>query len=62
MPKMVHFGEFLEKSEACGQTVLPDMSLLIGQKLKENAKIKNLNATLWVIFKQCSGEASSIFL
>ena len=46
MPKMVHFGEFLEKSEACGQTVLPDRSLLIGQKLKENAKIKNLNATL----------------
>ena len=25
----------------CGQTVLPDMSLLIGQKLVENAKIQN---------------------
>ena len=28
------------KPEACGQTVLPDRSLLIGQKLVENAKIK----------------------
>ena len=28
------------KPEACGQTVLPDMSLLIGQKLVENAKIE----------------------
>ena len=36
---MVHFGECL-KTEACGQTVLPDMSVLIGQKLVENAKIK----------------------
>ena len=28
------------KPEACGQTVLPDMSFLKGQKLVENAKIK----------------------
>ena len=28
------------KPEACGQTVLPDMSVLIGQKLVENAKIR----------------------
>ena len=34
-------GDFL-KPEACGQTVLPDMSILIGQKLveMENAEIK----------------------
>ena len=35
-------GPFLArfwKPEACGQTVLPDRSLLIGQKLVENAKI-----------------------
>ena len=38
---MVHFGEFL-KPEACGQTVLPDRSVLIGQKLAENS-----NATFW---------------
>ena len=31
------------KSEACGQTELPDRSTLIGQKLVENAKIKKFN-------------------
>ena len=36
---MIQFGEFL-KPEACGQTVLPDRSGLIGQKLVENAKIQ----------------------
>ena len=36
MPKMVNFL----KTEACGQTVLPDRSVLIGQKLVENAKIQ----------------------
>ena len=35
------FGESL-KSEACGQTVLPDRSVLIGQKMVENAKIKQI--------------------
>ena len=50
---MVNFGEFL-KVEACGQTVLPDRSLLIRQKLVENAKIDKLKwdilsdfQTLW---------------
>ena len=33
----------------CGQMVLPDRSILIGQKLVENAK----SATFWVIFKHC---------
>ena len=42
------------KPEACVQTVLPDMSILKGQKLVENANIKNLNATFWVFFKQCA--------
>ena len=37
--KMVHFGEFL-KREACGQGVLPDRSVSIGQKLIENAKFQ----------------------
>ena len=36
---MVQFGEFL-KTEAYGQTVLPDRSVLIGQKLVENATIQ----------------------
>ena len=45
MPKMVHFDEFL-KTEACGQTVLPDRSVLIGQKLVENAKIQKFNCDI----------------
>ena len=37
---MVNFGEFFfKKTETCGQIVLPDRSVLIGQKLVENAKI-----------------------
>ena len=35
------------KPEACNQTVLPDMSILIGQKLVESAKIQNFK---WDIF------------
>ena len=38
---MVNFGEFLKTLNACGQTVLPDMSILIGQKLVENAKMRH---------------------
>ena len=35
------FGIFLKKkTEAWSQTVLPDMSIFIGQKLLENAKIQ----------------------
>ena len=34
---MVDLASFW-KIEACGQTVLPDRSVLIGQKLVENAK------------------------
>ena len=51
MSKMVHFGEFLK---TCGQTVLPDKLILIGQNLVENAKIKNTKATFLVFFKQCA--------
>ena len=40
---MTSFG----KSEACGQTVLPDMSILIGQKLVENANIKKLKCDIF---------------
>ena len=35
MPKIVNF-----KSAACGQTVLPDKLIFIGQKLAENTKIE----------------------
>ena len=45
MPKIAHIGEFW-KPEACGQTVLPDRSLLIGQKLVENAKVKKFKCDI----------------
>ena len=45
------------KPEACGQTVLPDRSVLnwtkIGGKCQNS---KNSNATFFVIFKQCVAE------
>ena len=31
---------FTKKRQACCQTVLPDRSILIGQKLSKNAKIQ----------------------
>ena len=34
------------KTEACGQTVLPDRSVLIGQKLVGNAKIKRVKCDI----------------
>ena len=37
------------KPIACGQTMLPDKSIFIGQKLAKNAT----NTTFWVIFKHC---------
>ena len=36
MPKRVYFGDYL-KTGKCGQTVLPDRSILIGQKLVEKS-------------------------
>ena len=45
MPKMVDFWRVFEKFKACGQTVLPDRTILIGQKMVENVKIENSNET-----------------
>ena len=39
---------FFSKLEASGQTVLPDMSLLMGQILVKNDKIEILNEIFWV--------------
>ena len=36
----------IRKPEACGQTVLPDRSVLIGQKLVENAKIQKFKCDI----------------
>ena len=49
MPKIVHFGEFL-KIWSLRSTLLPDRSVLIGQKLEENAKIKKLWALVLNFF------------
>ena len=46
---MVYFDEIC-KLEACGQTVLPERSLLIGQKLLENAKIENTQMRHFLAF------------
>ena len=35
---MVNMASFW-KPEVCGQTVLPDITVLIGQKLEDNAKM-----------------------
>ena len=50
MQKMVNFGEFL-KSEACSQKVVPDRSLLKGQKLVENVKIEKLKCDIFGDFQ-----------
>ena len=42
---------FFRKPEACGQTVLPDRSVLIGQKLVENAKIQKLKCDILSSFQ-----------
>ena len=39
------------KSESFGQTVLPDRSILIGQKMVENAKIEKHNCDILVDFQ-----------
>ena len=44
--KMVHLGPVFGKLEAGGQTVIPDMSNLIEQKLMENAECHKSNNLL----------------
>ena len=50
---MLHLEGFW-KSKACGQTKLPDRSVLKKDKnCWKMPKFKNSNATFWVTFKQC---------
>ena len=46
-------------SKAWSQTVLPDMSILIGQKLVKNAKIENLKCDILGDFQTLWAELSS---
>ena len=54
MANVVNFGDFL-KLKAYRQIVLPDRSILIGQKLMKNAKMANFRffGNLKVTLKQC---------
>ena len=45
MPKMLNLARFW-KPKACGQTELPDRSVLIGQKLVQNAKIQKFKCDI----------------
>ena len=47
MSKKVNFGEFFGEPEAWGKKMLPDRSVLIGQKLVENDKIKELKCDIF---------------
>ena len=58
MSKMLRFGEFFLKPEACGQTVLPDRSILIRHKVVENAKIEKFKCYILSNFQiMCSNGA-----
>ena len=45
MAKIVNLASFW-KTEACAHTELPDGSVLIGQKLAENAKIQKFKCDI----------------
>ena len=46
MPKMVNLASFW-KPGACGQIVVPDRSIVIGQKVVEIAKIKKFKCDIF---------------
>ena len=51
------------KPEACGQTVLPDRSVLIGQKLVKNAKLQKFKCDILGDFQtMCTGFASHLMI
>ena len=58
---MVHLASFW-KPEACGQTVLPDRSVLIGQKLVENTKIQKFKCDILSSFQTMLVYQKSSFL
>ena len=61
MPKLSILASFW-KPEACSHTVLPDRSVLIGQKLVENAKIQMRRELLWPFLAvKIQRRTSSIF-
>ena len=58
MPKMVNLASFW-KPEACGQTVLPDSSILNEQNWWKVPRLeKKSNATFWMNFKHSASSNS----
>ena len=53
MPKFVLFGQFLKTLSLRSNSVTRHVNFN-RTKMVENAKIKNSNATFWVIFKHCA--------
>ena len=59
MPKIVNFWRVFETA-TCGQAVLPDISILIRQKLMENGKIEKLKRDNLRDFNTFSNTPSSV--
>ena len=57
MPKNGQFWRFFWKP--CGQTVLPDRSILIGQKLVKNAKMESFKCDVFWWFSNTVPESSN---
>ena len=63
LPKNGPIWRVFRKPEACGQTVFPDMSVLIGQKLVENAKNENhFYGMLWLEMTRFSKHCEWFFV
>ena len=52
-PKMVHFGEFLKTRSLRPNSVTRQVSFIWTKIWWKRPKLKNTNATFWVIFKHC---------
>ena len=61
MPKKWSILESFWKPEACGQTVLPDKSVLIWRKMVENAEIENLKCDILADFQKLEKKAFCFF-
>ena len=54
MSKMVNLASFFWKTEAYGQTELPDKSIIIIQKLVQNSKTESFKWDILGDFKHCA--------
>ena len=59
MPKLANLVSL--KPAACGQTVLPDRSILIGQKISENTRIKKFKCDFLGDFQTVCRDAEQLF-